>query len=508
MNDQTQLLNDQRGVALPMAMLALLILSALVLGFSVLSATEPTIANNQLMVAQARSLGEAGVERAIWALNFGLTDPNGIPPSLAGPASAPYDGSQLALVSIGATPMGGFRVTVCALSTTTTANFAQPASGGSVTVSVGSTACMTVGQSVLVQGGGSYTVSSIPGPTIAVLANSGYAGNAAPGTSIPGGSTVGGKLERLITAVGWVPNDTTATPKAHQKITVTVVGPPALPAPPAALSVRGELQMGGTSLIDSRSDTTPPGTPGCSGPKLGTLTTGDTSINGAAKVWGATDTIAPGTPNNITDAGGGSVPANAQDGVKNASPSAAFDPYALTDTDIVGLRAYAKAHGMYLQGTVEFCASCLLPNGQPALLPNGLVFIDTVSGTNITQEGVTPPTPSSDFADVTIHGNPTVDPSGIFSGWLFVNGSLRIDGEFTAHGLVYAQNDIIYRGIGNAAISGAVMSRNIRDLSSTSIDSDSSGNARVIYNCAWAKNGGGMLQTFAMQPGTYKEVSD
>ncbi len=57
-----------------MAMLALLILSALVVGFSVLSATEPTIANNQLMVAQARSLAEAGVERAVWALHESRLD--------------------------------------------------------------------------------------------------------------------------------------------------------------------------------------------------------------------------------------------------------------------------------------------------------------------------------------------------------------------------------------------------------------------------------------------------
>jgi hypothetical protein len=316
-----------------------------------------------------------------------------------------------------------------------------------------------------------------------------------------GGTNIGGfrvtvtklsNLERIITAVGWVPNDTPTNP--HQKIMVTVVGPPALPPPPAALTVRGELQVGGTSLIDSSSDTS------C-GAKAGTLTTGGTSISGTADIYGADGNNNPqsgssGTPYDPSN------PTIVYDAVQGV-PTSTFDQYILTDTDINGLRAYAKAHGTYLQGTVEFSAS-----GPPAMLmPNGLVFIDTVSGTNITQEGVTPPTPTSDFANVTIHGNPTVDPSGIFSGWLFVNGSLRIDGRFTAHGLVYAQNDIIYRGIGDAAISGAVMSRNIRDLSSTTIDSDTTGNARIIYNCAWARNGGGMLQTWAMQPGTYKEVS-
>src|SRR5262249_45352554 len=59
---------DKRGVALPMVMMVLLILSTLVVGLSALSATEPTIAGNHLMATQARSLAEAGVERAVWAL--------------------------------------------------------------------------------------------------------------------------------------------------------------------------------------------------------------------------------------------------------------------------------------------------------------------------------------------------------------------------------------------------------------------------------------------------------
>jgi len=52
------ILTDRRGVALPMALLALLVLSVLIIGFSVLSASEPTIANNQLMVVRARAIAE------------------------------------------------------------------------------------------------------------------------------------------------------------------------------------------------------------------------------------------------------------------------------------------------------------------------------------------------------------------------------------------------------------------------------------------------------------------
>ena len=59
----------QRGIALPMAMLTLLILSALMIGFSLMAASEPVLANNQLQVGQARAVAESGIERAVWALN-------------------------------------------------------------------------------------------------------------------------------------------------------------------------------------------------------------------------------------------------------------------------------------------------------------------------------------------------------------------------------------------------------------------------------------------------------
>ncbi len=106
---------DERGVALPMVLIALVILSALVVAFSVLSSTEPTIAGNQLRVAQARALAESAVERALWALTAGKVSP-GTTGSLAYPlpatVPAPYDGSQLISVAAAGNQLGGFRVTV------------------------------------------------------------------------------------------------------------------------------------------------------------------------------------------------------------------------------------------------------------------------------------------------------------------------------------------------------------------------------------------------------------
>lgn len=435
MRDRTLMLTDQRGVALPMAMLALLILSVLVIGFSVLSASEPTIANNQLMVAQARSLAEAGIERAIWALNRGSTVPtdvNGIPST--GTIPAPYDGSQLILVSAGDSNLGGFRVTVAAATTTP------------------------------------------------------YPSDCPPASSLSRG-------DRCIVSVGWVPNDTTAGPRAHQKIRIIASNPQLLfTDPPAALSVRGDLTMAGNSLVDSRADTS------C-GRKVGTLTTGNTTIQDlATDVWGATDNN--NTRNQPTDANDGPIPADAGDIVYDLGRPY-FDRFALTDADINALRAYAKRYGTYLQGTVSFNSS--------NKIKNGLVFVDTVSGTNITKEGVTPATPDSDFASVTIQGqgDQTADPSHIFKGYLFVNGTLTIDGTFWQYGLAYAQNDIDYHGVGTGGVWGAMISRNIRDLVQTSIDSDVNGNALVNYNCNYARTAGGTFSNaWTITSGSYRELCD
>jgi hypothetical protein len=439
-----RLVFDQRGTALPMAMLALLILSVLVIGFSVLSSSEPTIANNQLRVAQARALAEAGVERAIWALNEGMTNPacSPAPPAFttACPdsthaipvtfvtAPAEYNNGPLVTLATGGNAVGGFRVTVT------------------------------------------------------------------------NGAT---NYERKIEAVGWVPNDTTTGPKTHQKITVTVFNPRfVMPDPPAALSVRGELQMGGNSLVDSRLDTS------C-GRKMGTVTAGPTTLQGSATdIWGAAGSSSDpnlAIHNQVTDAGGGALPTTGGDVVQNVAtslpsgtPGAAFDSFILSDAAIDVLRAYAKAHGTYLQGSVSFNSS--------NQLPNGLVFVDTVNGTNITQEDVTPPTPPSNFASVDINGNAGI--GGAFNGWLFVNGSLTFRGNFKMNGFAYAQNDIAYHGTGTGQLNGAMVSRNIRDTSSTSIDSDLLGNAAIVYNCQAARTGGGAVSSrWSLKSGTYKEVS-
>jgi hypothetical protein len=117
MNAQT--VRNERGVALPMALMTLMLLTTLMLAFAVLSQTEPVIAANQLRVAQARSLAESGFEHAVWAMSQWViaseADGGPVPPPagalaspLPVPTPAPFNGAVF--TSFGST--GGYTVTV------------------------------------------------------------------------------------------------------------------------------------------------------------------------------------------------------------------------------------------------------------------------------------------------------------------------------------------------------------------------------------------------------------
>lgn len=411
-----RLLRNERGIALPISLLALLILSTLVIAFALLASFEPVIASNQKMVAQARAVAESGVERAIWALN-NPTDLNGIPDPLPVTIPSTYNGSTGIPILVNGTQLGLAFVTV------------------------------------------------------------------SPGANAN---------ERNIVAVGWVPTNTAAS--ARQKIQVTVskflfrVSPP-----PAALTVAGEINAGGNVNIDSRTDTS------C-GFKDGTWSAGFTDTSGSAEIYGADGN---NTKNQTLSGMGGGV----TDQRANV-PGSAFDPYVLKNADLNTLKAYAKKNGTYYSGAGV--QGLTFNSGNK--MPNGIIFIDTVSGNNIDYNSdgsaCSGCTPTSDFAGVSIHGGFAADASGIFSGMIVVAGGLSISGDVEMRGLVYVVNDLTYTGTGNGHIDGAVFSQNIRDVASTTIDTNTGGNAQINYNCNYASNPGGQLpQGFSIAPGTYKEIA-
>jgi hypothetical protein len=414
-----RILTDQRGVALSMALLALLILGALVIAFSVLAASEPTIANNQLRVAQARAAAEAGLERAIWALTAGT---QAVPPAgaiAALPAAAPYDGATFVpvTVSAGAVQVGGFRVTVTA------------------------------------------------------------------------GAQVN---ERTVDALGFAPAENGAG-RSRQHITATVMQLRNIAGEaPCALCVRGDLNITGNSVVNARVPTDP----SC-GNKAGTLTTGLTNIgSGAAHVYGYNGTAPNG---NVV----GSDPTGPFDIIQPANPAQAqqfqdaFDAFAFKPHELDTLKAIAKSRGTYYQGAVTFNAS--------NKMPDGIIFIDTTTGNNITDS-----TPVSEFGSLTVHGNAGMNANNTFNGWVIVNGSASLSGNLRVNGMVYAVNDVSYAGTGTGQISGLMVSANIRDVVATQIyDSTTTGNSAITFSCANARQGGGQVPpNFFVKAGTYREVSD
>src|SRR5215475_6291724 len=92
-------------------MITLSLLAILVLGLSMLTASEPLIASNQLQSAQAQGLADAGLERALWAVQR-PQDQAGLPRPLPMPSPAPFDGSRLIALSTNGGSTGGFRLTV------------------------------------------------------------------------------------------------------------------------------------------------------------------------------------------------------------------------------------------------------------------------------------------------------------------------------------------------------------------------------------------------------------
>src|SRR5256712_7454068 len=86
------------------------LITSLTVAFLALTSTEPIIASNQMLNAQARAIAESGVERALWPRTKGATSP-GTLGTLTDPLPAPvpqlYDGSTSVAVGV-----GGFTVTV------------------------------------------------------------------------------------------------------------------------------------------------------------------------------------------------------------------------------------------------------------------------------------------------------------------------------------------------------------------------------------------------------------
>jgi hypothetical protein len=371
-----------------MALIVLTLLLALMVAFAALSRSEPVIANNHLRGAQARSLAESGIERALWA----LTNPAeraGLPEPLPEPVPPPYDGATLVGLA-----SGGFFVAV----------------------------------------------------RRGAVAN-----------------------EREVVAVGWTPtwSPDDPRPRAHARVaaTLTRLRDIARDAP-CALCLRGDAALGGAVTIDGR-----PGTGTSCGDKLGVWATGRVELEGRARVYGADGNDVGNQPTDYTAAGSES----------------AFAAFGLTSAELDQLRALARRGGTYLRGAVSLDA-----------VPNGLVFVDTPSGTNPTHAS-----PPGDLARVTIGPGAFADPAG-FRGWIVVNGDIDVGGNFGGiHGMVYAVGDVTTTGTGTSGLVGLMIVQRVRETASRS-----TGNLDLRFDCAAARGAGQLPTGWYVKDGTYRELSD
>lgn len=376
---------DQRGVALPIAMLVLVVLMALTFAFSTLATTEGVVGRNHSMAQQGRAFAESGVERAIWALNNSQVTFTG---STADQAD--YRGENFLRVSAN----GGFRLTI----------------------------------------------------------------------------TEATSIQRNVTAVGWAPDDTgqlRAVKKIQATATKLVWG---TVAPPGALSVKGNLDVGGNATIDARSNH-------CAGstPQGGSVSTGVTTLNTGqgdnANIYGYGDD----TPNQLGDY---------PQGPTNTVPTMAWD-------DLQLLKSLAMAAGTYYQGPTEFNNSNRLPS------QGGIVFVDTTTGNDLTTGP--PATPTSEMGNVTVTGNQT------WSGWIIAIGDVTVTGTVNLTGSIYTRNDFVFNG--NGQIRGAVTAENTLLTVQSSIDSSAGGSSTILYDCSAAQTGGGTVTSkWLVKLGTFREV--
>jgi len=238
-------IRDERGIALPMAMFALLMLTSLSIAFLALSQSEPVISNNHLRTAQARVLAEAGVEHAIWALsNTGASGITTLPANGVA-VSAPYDGLTF-LTTSNAT--GGYTVKI------TGGRCGAAASVGTCTA-------------------GDYAAADYDGYTF-TAETEGWVPSV-------GRSTV----------TGYDASDTRT--KSHRKIRVVLIRYPEFHLnAPCALCVNGDLRVDGNATITAAADTS------C-GNKYGTSSltmslAGSGSISGASGLGGTAAANEPG----------------------------------------------------------------------------------------------------------------------------------------------------------------------------------------------------------------------
>jgi hypothetical protein len=312
---------------------------------------------------------------------------------------------------------------------------------------------------------------------------------AAGDAAVVGGYTVqltpGAKSNEVqVASSGWIPNN--VNPAASRVVRVTLMSLAHRFRPPGALNVDGETSVSGNAAVSAFGDIC-----NSTGPASGTYSAGTTNVGGDGQICAGASCSSTTTTCQSPSC------LQSQPGAP-----ATFNDLKFTPDELLMLKDLAKTAGTYWgppnyqgastggtwNGMVNFDTS--------TPLPNGLIFVDTISGNAPSASNV------SDLADVRLTGS-----GGTYNGWVIVMGSIDISGNKTYNGVIYAADDLT-AGNGTAIINGAVVAHNVNQANNTQIDTSTNGTISINYDCNAINNGGGQIpQGFLVKPGTWREVS-
>lgn len=282
------------------------------------------------------------------------------------------------------------------------------------------------------------------------------------------------RTEAVVTAEARVPS--WASYRARKIVKATVTGLPYL-NPPCAVCTRGDIYVKNNTIIDSRTSTT------CGNKKASySRDSTDLSLLANQTAYGLfANDAGPTVPNQATD-------------YSTGVPASSFTPFTLTQAQIDFLKDLAKANETYYQGAVTLTS-----------VPNGVVFVDTVSGNPI--DRLNP----GDFGSLTITG-----VVGSPKGWVVVMGNFSVSGEWSYSGLIYVANRLTsYHaggvGLGDHSLSGAIIIQDVQSLSGgegdSSFTTSPNNTTRIQYHCDNIRTGGFTYPLFFVKPGSWREQS-
>jgi len=421
-------LRDERGVALVMALIMLVVLTGLALAFLSVSAFEPQIAENLASSAQARMVADGGLE---WAFNQLATVPAGL-------TQEQYWNNLLAAAAGGATLTGG--------------DIPLP----------GLTAASGVFR-VTVRNDTQANDNQLTGcPTVA-----GCDGNLLD----PGGAATDTNGRLIVTATSTI-TGVSGLGNVTKNI-VAVMRRPTLPTINAAMSFPGkqaDVNFSGSSFdiqgIDHKID----GTPGTASAVYGITTSGDNAYLGNEA------TVENALQNNQQNQvlGKSEVPP----GLPTSGVDAIQADPALTMDEVTAYVNWVKTMADVQIDTAinnKFTASGI-GSSCPADWSSTTCWGTLTDPKIVYVKG----TPGVDYVSVDLSGG------SVGTGILIIeNGRFEVTGDFRWNGPIIVTGTnvgINYKGGGNQEVFGAVIVNELNDTGQNNLEGEVKGNAKIYYS--------------------------